>query len=172
MAWNFGAQIVWSGQRLFHGLDGPGFKSWQGHKFFSFTNRPFRLWKPPSLLFDGSRVLLRDLRCWDIKLTTDFCIVLRLVWSYAFTLPIRLHDMGIVTRYGLHGLGIESQCGQWILCACQTCPLAHPSSSTMGTVFPYNRQSCQGRALMACCRLKFGSCVAWSEQCLFHWSWI
>ena len=60
----------------------------------------------------GRGVLMRDLRCWDIKLTTDVFIVLRLVWSYASTPPIRLHDMGIMTHYGLHGLRIESQCGQ------------------------------------------------------------
>jgi len=57
-------------------------------------------------------VLSQNLRCQDIKLTADVYRVLRLVWSYASAFPIRPCDVGIVNRHGLHGLGIESQCGQ------------------------------------------------------------
>jgi len=66
----------------------------------------------PAFYLMGPGVPSWDLRCQNIKLMTDPYLVLRLVWSYASTPPICLHDVGVVTRYGLHGLGIESQCGQ------------------------------------------------------------
>ena len=39
-------------------------------------------------------------------------------------------SVGIATRYGLDGPGIESRCGRDLL---QACPGAHPASYTMGT---------------------------------------
>jgi len=40
--------------------------------------------------------------------------------------------VGIVTRYGLEGVGIEFWWGRYFPPA-QTCPGAHPASYTMGT---------------------------------------
>ena len=45
------------------------------------------------------------------------------------------HDsaVGIATRYGLDGLGIETQWGPRFSAPIQTGPGAHPASSTLGT---------------------------------------
>jgi len=42
-------------------------------------------------------------------------------------------SVGIVTRYGLNGLEIESQRGSQIFRTCPNRPWAHPASYTMGT---------------------------------------
>jgi len=42
-------------------------------------------------------------------------------------------SVGIVTRYGLGGLGIESRWGQDFLHLSKVAPGAHPASYTMGT---------------------------------------
>ena len=42
-------------------------------------------------------------------------------------------SVGIATRYGLDGLGIESRCGARFSVPCPTFPGAHPVSYTMGT---------------------------------------
>ena len=38
---------------LGYGLDGLGFVSWQGQNVIFSSKRPYRLWSPPSLLFNG-----------------------------------------------------------------------------------------------------------------------
>jgi hypothetical protein len=43
--------------------------------------------------------------------------------------------VGMATRYGLGGLGIESQWGARFFVPVQTVPGAHPASYTMGTRF-------------------------------------
>ena len=50
-----------------------------------------------------------------------------------------LHDLvgrdssvGIATRYGLDGPGVESRWGARFSASVQTCPGAHPASYTMG----------------------------------------
>jgi len=42
-------------------------------------------------------------------------------------------SVGIATRYGLNGSGIESRWGARFSAPVQTCPGAHPASYTMGT---------------------------------------
>jgi hypothetical protein len=42
------------------------------------------------------------------------------------------NSVGIATRYGLGGLGIESRCGRDFSTPVQTGPVAHPASYTMG----------------------------------------
>jgi hypothetical protein len=42
-------------------------------------------------------------------------------------------SVGIATRYGLEGPGIESRCGARFSTPVQTGPGAHPASYTMGT---------------------------------------
>ena len=41
-------------------------------------------------------------------------------------------SVGIATRYGLDGLGIESRCGARFSVPVQTSPGTHPASYTMG----------------------------------------
>ena len=41
--------------------------------------------------------------------------------------------VGIATRYGLDGPGIESRCGKRFSAPAQTGPVAHSASYTMGT---------------------------------------
>ena len=52
-------------------------------------------------------------------------------------MPHRLNgrdsSVGIATRYGLDGPGIESRCGVQFFPPVQTGPGAHPASCTMGT---------------------------------------
>ena len=56
-------------------------------------------------------------------------------------------SVGIATRYGLDGPGIESRWGARFFAPVQTGPEAHPASCTMGTgSFPGVR-SCRGVAL-------------------------
>ena len=49
----------------------------------------------------------------------------------------RNSSVGIATRYGLNGPGIESRCGARFSTPIKTNPGAHPASYTMGTgLFP------------------------------------
>jgi hypothetical protein len=58
---------------------------------------------------------------------------LKIIYHYISLGPGSL--VGIVTGYGLHGLGIESWWGARFLIHVQTGPGAHPASFTMCTGF-------------------------------------
>ena len=53
--------------------------------------------------------------------------------SYQTNMVDQHSSVGIATRYGLDGPGIESRCGARFSAPVQTGPGAHPASHTMGT---------------------------------------
>jgi hypothetical protein len=65
----------------------------------------------------------------SLSLNTDIRLVLSSERSSTSTTLLRPHDVGIATRYGLDGLGIEIRWGRTRFSArVQTAPGAHPSS--------------------------------------------
>jgi hypothetical protein len=57
-----------------------------------------------------------------------------IIYIYIYvTVVSRDGSVGITTRYGLDGPGIESRCGAKFSAPVQTGPGVHPASYTMGT---------------------------------------
>ena len=70
-----------------------------------------------------------------VNCTNKFSLPLRLYLSQILLISASGRDssVGIATRYGLDGPGIESRWGARFSVPVQTCPGAHPASCTMGT---------------------------------------
>jgi hypothetical protein len=65
-------------------------------------------------------------------------------------------SVGIATRYGMEGPGIESRCGARFSSLVQTVPGAHPASYTMGTgSFPGVKRPGRGVDHPPPCRAEF-----------------
>jgi hypothetical protein len=66
-------------------------------------------------------------------LTIQHCFTIIELHILKIPLSSRDSSVGIATRYGLDGLGIESRWGERFSALVQTGPGAHPASYTMGT---------------------------------------
>ena len=74
-----------------------------------------------------------NIRSNQLKLQHSFSIFQTRLYSFIILTRGRDSSVGIATRYGLDGPGIESRCGVRFSASVQTGPGAHPASYTVGT---------------------------------------